>query len=86
MFEVTPKPSIGIKANTTAMGIVTIGIDQLMTTILPGAQLVLRAVRLFTSIGGGLVALAASAKILHIDEFDDALQFLGASTAKRGAA
>jgi putative peptidoglycan lipid II flippase len=53
-----------------AVAHVTIG---WLTGWLPGSSSVLRATRLFTSIGLAMAALLATARALHIDEFDQAL-------------
>ncbi len=43
-----------------------------MDRVAPGAQLAVRALRLTASIGGGVAALALVAKILGVEEFEDA--------------
>ena len=40
-----------------------------------------QAIRLFTAIGAGLVALAAAARLLHIRQFDDAVATVKARLA-----
>ncbi|HEY3045828.1 MAG TPA: murein biosynthesis integral membrane protein MurJ [Vicinamibacterales bacterium] len=55
------------------MAIAAWGIEYVMTELLPGRQILLRGVRLVTAIGGGLVVLAVAAKLLRIEEFEDAL-------------
>jgi hypothetical protein len=45
--------------------------------LLPGQHIAIRGVRLLAAIGGGLFVLALAAKMLHIDELEDALDVLG---------
>jgi len=65
-----------------AMAVAAWGIETMMTALLPGQQTVARGVRLLTAIGGGLIVLALAAKILHIDELEDALGVLGGQFTK----
>jgi len=58
------------------MSVVAVVIQYAMGRELPGAQLALRATRLAASIGGGLVALAIVAKLLRVDELDEATAML----------
>jgi putative peptidoglycan lipid II flippase len=53
--------------------------------LLPGEGELLRLIRLFVSIGAGLVVLAGAAKLLHIEEFDDAARRLLRRGARRSA-
>jgi hypothetical protein len=48
----------------------------------PGTVLILRALRLTISIGGALVVLAITAKLLQIDEFGEALEMIKARVRK----
>ena len=66
-----------VLAAAAAMAVAAWGIEHAMTALLPGQQIVMRGVRLLTAIGGGLVVLAVAAKMLRIDELDDALGILG---------
>src|SRR5262249_22763994 len=64
-------------AEVTVAAIVVAGaalaIQRGMDRALPGSALTVRAVRLTISIGGALAALAAAARILGIDEFNDTM-------------
>jgi hypothetical protein len=48
----------------------------------PGTVLILRVTRLTISIGGALVVLAITAKLLRIEEFDEALEMVKARVRK----
>jgi len=72
-----------VMAAAGAMAVGAWSIEHLMTGWLPGQQLIARAVCLTAAIGGGLAILAAAAKFLRIDEFDDALGVLGARFRRR---
>jgi putative peptidoglycan lipid II flippase len=78
--------STKIVAAAAAMAVAAWGIEFAMTAWLPGREILMRGIRLFTAIGGGLAVLAAAAKILHIDEFEDALGFLGVQVRNRRGA
>jgi len=54
-----------------AMTAVTLGVQAALRVVLPGEYFVAQATRLAAAIGLGLVALAGSAKLLRIREFDD---------------
>jgi putative peptidoglycan lipid II flippase len=54
------------------------GINAVLLTVAPGPAVLLRAGRLAAAIGGGLVVLAASATLLRIEEFQEALGALRA--------
>lgn len=71
-----------VLVSAAAMAGTAAGIDYAMTGLLPGRQILLQGVRLLIAIGGGLVVLAMAAKMLKIDEFDDALEFVHANLAK----
>jgi putative peptidoglycan lipid II flippase len=64
------------------MAVAAWGIEYVMTGLLPGRQILLPGVRLVTAIGGGLVVLALAAKLLHIDEFEEALGLVRGNLAK----
>jgi putative peptidoglycan lipid II flippase len=51
-------------------------LEQVMRGIAPGPELWAEAIRLVVAIGGGLLALAAMAKLLRIEEFADAVTML----------
>jgi hypothetical protein len=53
-----------------------------MTGWLPGGQTLLRAIRLLTAIGGGLVVLGVCARALNIGEFEEALRLVRANLAR----
>jgi putative peptidoglycan lipid II flippase len=53
------------------MVIAALAIDYGMERAMPGAHLFARAARLSAAIGGGLAVLAAAAKALGVDEFDE---------------
>jgi hypothetical protein len=50
--------------------------------LLPGQHMLVRGVRLLTAIAGGLVVVAAAARMLRIEEFEDALEVLGVQFTK----
>jgi hypothetical protein len=54
------------------------GINAALLTVAPGPAVLLRAGRLAAAIGGGLVVLVASATLLRIEEFQEALGALRA--------
>jgi putative peptidoglycan lipid II flippase len=64
-----------IKVTTAAivMALAAVAIQREMERIAPGLQAGWRAVRLAASIGGALVALAVAARLLRVEEFDDAV-------------
>jgi putative peptidoglycan lipid II flippase len=69
-----------------AMAVAAWGIEYATTAMLPGEHVLVRGVRLLAAIGGGLVVVAVAAKMLHIEEFEDALSVLGVKfTKNRGA-
>ena len=67
-----------IGASAIVMAIVARAIQRAMDGVMPGAGFAVRAFRLAFSIGGGLTALAFTAKMSRIEEFDDVTSmFLG---------
>jgi putative peptidoglycan lipid II flippase len=52
------------------MGVSVHYLSGLLSTVLPGDDFVVRLVRVFTSIGGGVIALVVFARLLRIEEFD----------------
>jgi putative peptidoglycan lipid II flippase len=56
-----------------------------LRTALPGGSILVRAVRVSSAIGAGLVILAAGARLLRIEEFDEALRRVRARLFRRGA-
>jgi putative peptidoglycan lipid II flippase len=75
--------SAKVLAAAGAMAFAAWGIEYMTAAWFPGRQLLIRGVRLLAAIGGGLAVLGAAAKMLHIDEFEDALEFLGVEFPKR---
>ena len=64
---------IKISVAAVVMGAVAVAVERSAAAIVPGMGLIEQAARLTAAIVCGLVALAAAAKILRIEEFDDAL-------------
>jgi putative peptidoglycan lipid II flippase len=58
------------------MAVAAIVIQLAMDRVTPGPRLAAQAIRLATSIGGSLAALAAAAKVMGIEEFDGALEMM----------
>jgi putative peptidoglycan lipid II flippase len=56
-----------------------------LMAVLPGGGELLRIVRVFLSIGAGLVVLALVAKLLHVEEFDETSRRLLRRGIRRGA-
>lgn len=71
-----------VLAAAAAMAAAAWGIEHVMTALLPGQQVLMRAVRLLTAIGGGLAVLALAAKMLHIEEFEEALGLIRVQLTK----
>ena len=71
-----------ILAASAAMAVAAWGIEYVLTAWLPGQHILMRGVRLLTAIGGGLVVVAGAAKMLHIEEFEDALEVVGVQFTK----
>ncbi len=57
---------------TCVMAVAAVAIQHAMERALPGAHLMPRGARLATSIGAAVAVLAATAKVLGVDELDDA--------------
>jgi putative peptidoglycan lipid II flippase len=53
---------------------------------LPGSRVLLRSVRVAGAIGAALVILAMSARLLKIEEFDEAVRRVRAKVFRRGSA
>jgi putative peptidoglycan lipid II flippase len=67
------------------MAIAAWAIHSAMTGLLPGRRVLMQVMRLGASIGGGLAVLAAAARLLGIDQFDDiATWAAGRLTRDRG--
>jgi putative peptidoglycan lipid II flippase len=71
-----------VVAAAAVMGVAVWGIDRVMGEAAPGHQFLMRGLRLGASIGGGLVALASSARVLRIEEFGEALAMIGAKLGR----
>jgi putative peptidoglycan lipid II flippase len=67
-----------IASAALVMAAVAAGVERLASGVAPGAGSLTQTVRLASAIGGGLLALAGAAKLLHIREFDDAVAALRA--------
>jgi putative peptidoglycan lipid II flippase len=61
-----------VTLSAIVMAAVALTLQRTMDRIAPGATLTVRALRLTISIGSALAALAIAAKLLRVDEFDDA--------------
>lgn len=55
------------------MGVAAYMTSSWLQTALPGDAPVMRAVRVFTAIGAGIVVLLSASRLLRIEEFDDAM-------------
>jgi putative peptidoglycan lipid II flippase len=62
-----------IIAASAVMGVVVWLTQHALDAALPGGGTGVRAVRVFTSIGAGVIVLTAAARLLHIEEFREAL-------------
>jgi putative peptidoglycan lipid II flippase len=60
----------------SVMAVAAVAIQHAMDRVTPGTQLVMRTLRLTASIGGGLAALAVAAKILGVEEFEEASEMV----------
>jgi putative peptidoglycan lipid II flippase len=81
---VTVLLKISVASAVMAMAIVATGYG--LSTVLPGAGFTARTVRLGASIGTGLAALAAAAKLLRIREFDETVSLvIGRFRSRRSA-
>ena len=66
-----------------AMGAAAWGSQHILEVVVAGHSTLVRALRVFTSIGVGLATLAAAAHLLHIDEFDEAVRRVAARLGVR---
>jgi putative peptidoglycan lipid II flippase len=73
---------IKIAAASVLMGGAAMAADRMLLEWLPGTGLGVQVVRLAASIGAALAVLAASAHILHIDEFRRAVRLISAKLAR----
>jgi putative peptidoglycan lipid II flippase len=69
--------ALKIAAAGAAMAVASWSIHYGMTTWVTGDRVVAQGIRLGAAIAGGLVVLAAAAKLLKIAEFDDAFTLVG---------
>ena len=60
---------VKVGASSAVMAIAAVTIQHAMVRVAPGSGLVAQLLRLGASIGGGMAALAGTAKILRVDEF-----------------
>ena len=65
-----------VTLSAALMAVAAIVIELAMDRVAPGTQLAAQAIRLAASIGGGLAALAAAAKVLGVEEFDGAVEMI----------
>jgi len=65
-----------VTLSAAVMAVAAFAIQRAMDSLLPGAALTARAVRLTISIGGALAALALAARVLGIDEFEDTVSMV----------
>jgi putative peptidoglycan lipid II flippase len=68
---------------SVAMAITSWSIDAVIGGWLPGRQVLMRGIRLIAAIGGGIGVLAAAARWLRIEEFDEALTVLRGTKVAR---
>ena len=77
-----PVVFVKIVIAATVMVATALAIQHVMNRVAPGMGLVPQIVRLGTSIGGGLVTLAAMAVLLRVVEFADAVGLVQARVRK----
>ena len=58
---------------SSAMALAAWGLHAWLSDVMPSSTFVVQAVRVGTAIGGSLVVLVGMSRLLHIDEFDEAL-------------
>jgi putative peptidoglycan lipid II flippase len=63
-----------ITVASLAMGVTAWGSHHALEMLMAGHSTLVRALRVFTSIGAGLTVLVATAHLLHIDEFKEAVR------------
>jgi hypothetical protein len=59
-------------ASSAVMAMAAVAIQRAMESAVPGSGVLPQIIRLGTSIGGALAALACTAMLLKVDEFGDA--------------
>ena len=67
---------VKVMASSVVMAIAAVAIQHQMVNVAPGSGLPAQLLRLGASIGGGIAALASTARILRVDEFGDAMGFV----------
>jgi putative peptidoglycan lipid II flippase len=67
---------IRVTLSAALMAVSAIVIQHAMDRVAPGPRLAAQVIRLAASIGGSLAALAATAKVLGVEEFDGALALI----------
>jgi putative peptidoglycan lipid II flippase len=67
---------VKVMASSLVMAIASVAIHRAMVDVVPGSSLPAQLLRLGTSIGGGIAALAGAAKILRVDEFGAAMRLI----------
>ena len=67
---------VRVTVSAVVMAVVALVIQLAMDRITPGPRLAAQAIRLAASIGGSLAALAATARVLGVEEFDGALALI----------
>jgi putative peptidoglycan lipid II flippase len=73
---------VKVSASSVVMAMAAVAIQLAMVRVSPGSGLVPQLLRLSAAIGGSLVALAWMAKILGVDEFNDAVEMIGVRVRK----
>jgi putative peptidoglycan lipid II flippase len=71
-----PVVFVKIVIAATVMAAAAVAIQHVMNRVAPGMELVPQIARLVTSIGGGLLTLAAMAVVLRVAEFAEAVDML----------
>jgi len=71
-----------VVAAAVVMAVAVAAIDAGTSTLSPSGSFTMRAVRLTTSIAGGLIVLATAARLLGIDALDDALDAVRARLSR----
>jgi peptidoglycan biosynthesis protein MviN/MurJ (putative lipid II flippase) len=71
-----------VTAAAAVMAAAAFALQVVMERAAPGTVLILRALRLTISIGGALAVLAIAAKLLRIEEFDEAAEMVKARVRK----
>jgi hypothetical protein len=73
---------VKVMASSIVMAIASVAIQHAMMGVARGSSLPAQLLRLGASIGGGIAALACTAKILRVDEFGDAMGAVQARVQK----